>query len=101
MVNARLTMFGAARERPRHAARATGRDPSAIHAYVRVNVAEGTPVDKVADALNDRARLDFAIVNLPAFLSVVFGSAACEFRHVAQSQNRTLPTAPVPIALDA
>jgi probable F420-dependent oxidoreductase len=33
------------------AARAAGRDPSAIHAYVRVNVAEGTPVDKVADAV--------------------------------------------------
>ena len=33
------------------AARAAGRDPSAIHAYVRVNVAEGTSVDKVADAV--------------------------------------------------
>jgi probable F420-dependent oxidoreductase len=33
------------------AARAAGRDPSAIHTYVRVNVAEGTPVDKVADAV--------------------------------------------------
>jgi hypothetical protein len=58
-------------------------------------------VMRIADALNDRARLDIATVNLPAFLSVVFGSAACEFRHVAQIQNRTLPTAPVPIALDA
>jgi probable F420-dependent oxidoreductase len=33
------------------AARAAGRDPSAIHTYVRVNVAEGTAVDKVADAV--------------------------------------------------
>lgn len=33
------------------AARAAGREPSAIHAYVRVNVADGTPVDTVADAL--------------------------------------------------
>ena len=33
------------------AARAAGRDPSAIHAYVRVNVAEGTPVDQVAEAV--------------------------------------------------
>ena len=32
------------------AARAAGRDPSAIHTYVRINVAEGTPVDQVADA---------------------------------------------------
>ncbi len=32
------------------AARAAGRDPSAIHTVVRVNVAAGTPVDKVADA---------------------------------------------------
>jgi probable F420-dependent oxidoreductase len=33
------------------AARAAGRDPSAIHTYVRVNVAQGTAVDKVADAV--------------------------------------------------
>jgi alkanesulfonate monooxygenase SsuD/methylene tetrahydromethanopterin reductase-like flavin-dependent oxidoreductase (luciferase family) len=33
------------------AALAAGRDPSDIHTYVRINVAEGTPVDKVADAL--------------------------------------------------
>ena len=33
------------------AARAAGREPSAIHTYVRVNVAGGTDVDKVADAL--------------------------------------------------
>jgi hypothetical protein len=33
------------------AARAVGRDPSAIGTYVRVNVAEGTPVDKLADAV--------------------------------------------------
>jgi probable F420-dependent oxidoreductase len=33
------------------AARAAGRDPSAIHTYVRINVAERTPMDKVADAV--------------------------------------------------
>jgi probable F420-dependent oxidoreductase len=33
------------------AARATGRDPSAIHTYVRINVAEGTSVDQVAQAV--------------------------------------------------
>jgi len=33
------------------AAREAGRDPSAIHTYVRINVAEGTPVNKVAAAL--------------------------------------------------
>jgi predicted dehydrogenase len=32
-------------------ARAVGRDPSAIHVYVRINVAADTPVDKVADAV--------------------------------------------------
>lgn len=34
------------------AAGAADRDPSAIHTYVRVNVADGTPVDKVADVLS-------------------------------------------------
>jgi probable F420-dependent oxidoreductase len=33
------------------AALAAGRDPSTIHTYVRVNVADGTPVDQVADAV--------------------------------------------------
>ncbi len=33
------------------AARAAGRDPSTIHTYVRINVAEGTPVDEVAEAV--------------------------------------------------
>jgi probable F420-dependent oxidoreductase len=33
------------------AAIAAGRDPSAIHTYVRINVAEGAAVDKVADAV--------------------------------------------------
>ena len=33
------------------AASAAGRDPSAIHTYVRINVAEGTAVEKVADAV--------------------------------------------------
>lgn len=34
------------------AARAAGRDPSAIHTYVRINVADGTPVNNVADAVH-------------------------------------------------
>jgi probable F420-dependent oxidoreductase len=33
------------------AARTAGRDPSAIHPYVRINVAEGTPVGQVAEAV--------------------------------------------------
>lgn len=33
------------------AARAAGRDPSAIHTYVRVNAAEGTSVEQVAEAV--------------------------------------------------
>jgi len=33
------------------AARAAGRDPSTIQTYVRVNVADSTPVDQVADAV--------------------------------------------------
>ena len=46
-----LDMLNWQRQTIDDAARAAGRDPSAIHAYVRVNVAEGTPVDKVADAV--------------------------------------------------
>jgi probable F420-dependent oxidoreductase len=33
------------------AATAAGRDPSAIHTYVRINVAEGAPVEQVAEAV--------------------------------------------------
>lgn len=33
------------------AARAAGRDPSAIHSYIRINVAENTPVEQVAEAV--------------------------------------------------
>ena len=33
------------------AARAAGRDPSAIHTYVRINVAEGASVEQVAEAV--------------------------------------------------
>jgi hypothetical protein len=33
------------------AARATGRDPAAIHPYVRINVAPGTAVEHVAEAI--------------------------------------------------
>jgi probable F420-dependent oxidoreductase len=34
------------------AARAAGRDPAAIHTYVRIGVAEGTPIEQVADAVH-------------------------------------------------
>jgi probable F420-dependent oxidoreductase len=37
------------------AARAAGRDPSAIHTYVRINVAEGTPVEQVTEAVRELA----------------------------------------------
>jgi len=46
-----LEMLNWQRQTIDDAARAAGRDPSAIHTYVRVNVAEGTAVDKVADAV--------------------------------------------------
>jgi alkanesulfonate monooxygenase SsuD/methylene tetrahydromethanopterin reductase-like flavin-dependent oxidoreductase (luciferase family) len=46
-----LEMLNWQRQTIDDAARAAGRDPSAVHTYVRVNVAEGTPVDKVADAV--------------------------------------------------
>ena len=49
--NVSLDMLSWQRQTIDDAARAAGRDPSQIHAYVRVNVAEGTPVDKVADAV--------------------------------------------------
>ena len=47
-----LDMLNWQRQTIDDAARATRRDPSAIHPYVRVNVAEGTPPDKVADAVH-------------------------------------------------
>jgi len=47
-----VKMLTAQRQGIDDAARAAGRDPSAIHTYVRVNVAEGTPVDKVSDVLS-------------------------------------------------
>jgi alkanesulfonate monooxygenase SsuD/methylene tetrahydromethanopterin reductase-like flavin-dependent oxidoreductase (luciferase family) len=58
------------------AARAAGRNPSAIHAYVRVNVAEGTPVDKVTDALQVLADNGYpdAFVDL---MYVATGTDAC------------------------
>jgi probable F420-dependent oxidoreductase len=46
-----LEMLNWQRQTIDDAARAAGRDPSAIHTYVRINVAEGTAVDKVADAV--------------------------------------------------
>ena len=39
------------RHRIDDAARAAGRDPAAIHTWVRINVAAGTPVEAVADAV--------------------------------------------------
>jgi len=36
---------------------------------------------RIADALGDRAGVDIAIVDVPAFLSVVCGSAAGEGGH--------------------
>ncbi|OBF35823.1 LLM class F420-dependent oxidoreductase [Mycobacterium sp. ACS1612] len=47
-----VSMLDAQRRAVDDAARAAGRDPAAIHTYVRVNVAAGTPVDKVADVLS-------------------------------------------------
>jgi probable F420-dependent oxidoreductase len=46
-----VKMLTAQRQVIDDAARAAGRDPSAIHTYVRVNVAEGTSVDDVGDVL--------------------------------------------------
>jgi probable F420-dependent oxidoreductase len=46
-----LDMLNWQRQAIDDAARAAGREPSAIHTYVRINVAEDTPVDKVADAV--------------------------------------------------
>jgi probable F420-dependent oxidoreductase len=49
--NVSLDMLTWQRQAIDDAARAAGRDPSAIHTYVRVNVANGTPMDAVADAV--------------------------------------------------
>jgi len=38
---------------------------------------------RIADALGDRTGMNIAEINLPAFLSVVCGSAAGEFGHWA------------------
>jgi probable F420-dependent oxidoreductase len=46
-----LDMLNWQRQAIDDAARTAGREPSAIHTYVRINVAEDTPVDKVADAV--------------------------------------------------
>jgi probable F420-dependent oxidoreductase len=46
-----LDMLNSQRQAIDDAARAAGRDPSAIHTYVRINVAEGTPLEKVAEAV--------------------------------------------------
>lgn len=48
----RLDMLNRQRQAIDGAARAAGRDPSAIHTYVRVNVAAGTPVEQVAEAVS-------------------------------------------------
>jgi probable F420-dependent oxidoreductase len=47
-----VKMLTAQRQVIDEAARAAGRDASAIHTCVRVNVAEGTPIDKVSDVLS-------------------------------------------------
>jgi probable F420-dependent oxidoreductase len=47
-----VNMLNAQRQAIDNAARAAGRDPAAIHTYVRVNVAEDTQGDKVADVLS-------------------------------------------------
>jgi predicted dehydrogenase len=46
-----LDMLNWQRQTIDDAARAAGRDPTAIHTYVRVSVTEGTPVDTVADTV--------------------------------------------------
>lgn len=46
-----LDMLNWQRRKIDDAARAAGRDPSAIHTYVRINVAEDTAVESVADAV--------------------------------------------------
>jgi alkanesulfonate monooxygenase SsuD/methylene tetrahydromethanopterin reductase-like flavin-dependent oxidoreductase (luciferase family) len=47
----RLEALNRQRDAIDEAAREAGRDPSTIHTYVRINVAEATPVNKVAAAL--------------------------------------------------
>jgi probable F420-dependent oxidoreductase len=47
-----VTMLKTQRQTIDEAARAAGRDPAAIHTYVRVNVAAGTPIAEVADVLS-------------------------------------------------
>ncbi|MFI5508196.1 TIGR03619 family F420-dependent LLM class oxidoreductase [Mycobacterium sp. NPDC051804] len=46
-----LDMLNWQREKVDDAARAAGRDPSAIHTYVRINVAQDTAVEQVAEAV--------------------------------------------------
>lgn len=41
------------------AAREAGRDPSAIHTYVRINVAAGTPIEAVAEAVHTLAEAGY------------------------------------------
>ena len=56
------------------AARAAGRDPSAIHTYVRITVADGTAVDKVADAV--RALADNGYPD--AFVDLLFAATGTD-----------------------
>jgi probable F420-dependent oxidoreductase len=46
-----LDMLTWQRQRIDEAACAAGRDPSGVHTYVRINVAEGAPVEQVAEAV--------------------------------------------------
>jgi hypothetical protein len=42
-----------------------------------------TGIVRIADALGNRAGMNVAVIDVPAFLSVLYGSAAGEFGHAA------------------
>jgi probable F420-dependent oxidoreductase len=70
-----LGMLGWQRKTIDEAARGAGRDPSAIHTYIRINVADGTSVEQVADGvrrLHDHGYPDSFV----DFLYVVAGTDA-------------------------
>ena len=56
------------------AARAVGRDPSAIHTYVRITVADGTAVDKVADTVRTLADNGYP----DAFVDLLFAATGTD-----------------------
>jgi probable F420-dependent oxidoreductase len=47
-----LDMLSWQRQQIDDAARAAGREPTAIHSYIRINIAERTPVEQVAEAVS-------------------------------------------------